>query len=128
MVDLLIYLLFLPALFVWSAVRLLDRLAEFFGLLFGPALLALYFGALLAMVRPAAPGAVFESLFQVLAGIEVFGVRLPLILLIAGVGILAIGAFVRATQMNAKRRAIDHAAHADALAIARDAIARAQQK
>jgi hypothetical protein len=92
MIDVLLFILFLPAILLWAVYRLLADIAEFFGWLLGPAALSIYAGGLLFAVGPAAPGAMFESIFQAGAGAIVFGVRLPVLLLFAGIVMLAIGA------------------------------------
>lgn len=101
MIDLLLFILFLPAILLWGVYRLLADLAELFGWLLGPAALSIYAGGLLFVIGPAAPGAVFESIFQAGAEAVVFGVRLPAVLLFAGIVMLAIGA---ATQRLLARR------------------------
>ncbi|MBN3814092.1 hypothetical protein [Paraburkholderia sp. Ac-20347] len=92
MIDVLFFILFLPAILLWAVYRLLTDIAEFFGWLLAPAALSLYTSGLLFVVGPAEPGAIFESIFQVGAGAIVFGARLPVLLLFAGIVMLALGA------------------------------------
>lgn len=90
MLDLLFFILLIPAFLMWAVYRVLADIVQFFGGLLGPAVLSLYGSAVLFIVGPSAPDAVFESVFQALSGTLVLGVRLPWWLLFAGVVMLAI--------------------------------------
>jgi hypothetical protein len=100
MIDLFLFVLFVPIALVWAMFRLVDDVLQFFGFWVVPAVLSSYFGVYLYLVGPSTPDAAFESIVQWLSGYVVFGLRLPLLLLIAGIGTLLTAATFRTLRRN----------------------------
>ncbi len=76
MLNVILFMLCLPALLLWSVFKLVEDIGRFFGFWLFPAVLALYFGACLFVAGPSAPDAVYETLFQWLSGYVILGIRL----------------------------------------------------
>ena len=95
MIDWIVFVLFAPIVLVWLVLKLVKDMGRFFGVWLVPAALSIYFGLLLFVIGPAVPDAVFSSVLQWLSGYVIVGLRLPLLLLSAGVAMLVAGASLR---------------------------------
>lgn len=98
MIDVLLFVLFLPVILVWAVFKFIEEIGHVFGFWAAPAALLIYFGIALYVVGPSAPNAVFGWIFQWLSGYVVVGLRLPLLLLTIGVGMLVAVAALRAAR------------------------------
>ena len=92
MINLLIFILFLPAILGWLAFKLAQDMGRFFGMWLVPAVLAFYLGVTLLVTGPAPPDATFESVFQWLSGVSVLGLRAPVWMLILSAALFVVGA------------------------------------
>lgn len=103
MIDLIVFVLFAPIVLIWVVLKLLEDMGRFFGFWLLPATLSIYFGILLFVIGPPVPNAVFSSIFEWLSGYVIVGLRLPLLLLFAGVAMLVAGASLRHSRRAWKR-------------------------
>lgn len=95
LIDFLFFLIALPALFVFVILKMLSSVVNFFGWSFFPGVLGLYTGNVLLLLGRPDPHSPWENIFQMLAGIQVFGFPFPYLLLASGVAFLAYGAISR---------------------------------
>ena len=98
MIDVLLFVLFLPTILVWAVFKLIGDIGRVFGFWIAPGALLIYVGIALFVVGPPAQDAAFESAFQWLSGYVVVGLRLPLLLLVAGAAMLVAAAAFRAAR------------------------------
>ncbi|MCC8345327.1 hypothetical protein LNN35_21425 [Pseudomonas stutzeri] len=102
LVEFVIFIFALPALFLYLFYTMLYMVADFFGWSFIPGVMGIHIGVTLFVLGQPDPGVQWESIFQTLAGIEVVGMPLPLVLVCAGVTILVIGAAMNIRNQTAR--------------------------
>ncbi|EGJ4291072.1 hypothetical protein IM027_002345 [Salmonella enterica] len=85
LLEFLIFLLALPALFVFVLFRFVSDVADYFGFWLFPGVFGLAMGLNLAMVTPSGPDVPFESLVQVIAGSHIAGFETPSVLFTVGI-------------------------------------------
>jgi len=85
----------LPALLLYMVYSMLSSVAEFFGWTFMPGVLCLHLGVTLYALGRPDPSVEWETIFQTVAGINVAGIEMPLVLVITGTAFLALGAILR---------------------------------
>ncbi|ECW9094596.1 hypothetical protein [Escherichia coli] len=83
--DFLLFLLALPALFVFLLFRFVTDVADYFGFWLIPGVFGLAMGLNLSMVAPSDPDVPFESLMQVVAGSHIAGFETPSVLFVVGI-------------------------------------------
>jgi hypothetical protein len=102
MLDLILFILAVPAMIVWMLLKMIEDVVRVFGYLIFPAALSLYGAVLLYIVGPSAANATFESIFNVLSESVILGMRLPLWLFIIGATLLVIGGLLQIRRSGAR--------------------------
>jgi hypothetical protein len=104
LIDVVLFILLMPAMLLWVIWQMIEDIREFFGNWIFPAALSIYGSVTLFIIGPAEPDAAFESVFNWLSESIVLGMRLPLLLLLLGVAMLAAGASRRYWQRSEARQ------------------------
>lgn len=92
LLEIFAFVFMMPALLVYACLSLLKSVTEFFGYLFAPGALCVYFGTVLHIFGRPDPSVEWVSIIQKLASISVAGITAPGALIIAGFSILVLGA------------------------------------
>lgn len=95
LIEFLMFLVAVPALLLYAIHSMLRAVAAFFGWTLMPGVLGLYLGAVLQVLGRPDPTVEWKSSLQTVAGLTVFGIPLPFVLMIAGGAFLSLGAILR---------------------------------
>lgn len=103
LIEFLIFIFALPAIFLYLVFSTLRTIADFFGWTFIPGVMGMHLGVTLYALGQPDPSVPWETIIQRLAAINMAGIPLPLALICAGVTLLVIGAVSHLRSQNMKK-------------------------